>query len=310
VSIERSEEEHMGDESQEPRGRRWISHWDAATMPASGAWAERRRLAAAMRVVIQRLTTSDAPEQELGAAADALERYAERLSGHPQRTKWVGWAESANAGDVGGFFDQSPLIGLSNPLAPPIAMRAEGDHVRGEVVFGSAYEGPPGCVHGGWVAAAFDEVLGFAQSLTGSPGMTGTLTIRYRQPTPLHTELQFDAWIERVDGRKIFARGNLKAGGLQCRPRALPEACRGARAAHGGKAHLGVRRALRSTAGRLRHARGRESTGAGSCTAFTAQARVDAALPTMGQSRSSRFRIFPVGPLGRASRNSTMRGYL
>jgi acyl-CoA thioesterase FadM len=44
--------------------------------------------------------------------------------------------------------------------------------------------------------------------------MTGTLTIRYRQPTPLHTELQFDAWIERVDGRKIFARGNLKAGGL------------------------------------------------------------------------------------------------
>ena len=43
------------------------------------------------------------------------------------------------------------------------------------------------------VAAAFDEVLGFVQSLSGRPGMTGTLTVRYRKPTPLHTELRFDA---------------------------------------------------------------------------------------------------------------------
>ena len=39
------------------------------------------------------------------------------------------------------------------------------------MTFGSAYEGPPGCVHGGFVAAAFDEVLGFVQSLGGQPGL-------------------------------------------------------------------------------------------------------------------------------------------
>ena len=44
------------------------------------------------------------------------------------------------------------------------------------VTFGSAYEGPPGCVHGGYVAAAFDEMLGFVQSLGGNPGMTARLT--------------------------------------------------------------------------------------------------------------------------------------
>ena len=197
-----------------PEGPRPFTHWKAAEMSASGSWAEKRRLADAMRVVIERLTTSDAPEQELRAAADALERYAERLANHPQTTRYVGFAESANAGDVGAFFDQSPIIGLANPIAPPVVMRAEGQRVLGSVRFGSAYEGPPGCVHGGWVAAAFDELLGFAQSLTGSPGMTGTLTVRYRKPTPLHSDLALEARVDRVEGRKIFASGVMRARDL------------------------------------------------------------------------------------------------
>jgi acyl-coenzyme A thioesterase PaaI-like protein len=204
----------MSDPSPPPGGPRPFTHWKAAEMRATGSWAEKRRLADAMRVVIERLTTSDAPEQELRAAADALERFAERLASHPQTTRYVGFAESANAGDVGAFFDQSPIIGLANPIAPPLVMRAEGQRVLAAARFGSAYEGPPGCVHGGWVAAAFDELLGFAQSLTGSPGMTGTLTVRYRKPTPLHSDLALEAWVDRVEGRKIFASGVMRAGEL------------------------------------------------------------------------------------------------
>ena len=37
--------------------------------------------------------------------------------------------------------------------------------------------------------------------------MTGTLTIRYRSPTPLHTPLRFEAAVTGVDGRKIFTTG-------------------------------------------------------------------------------------------------------
>ena len=66
------------------------------------------------------------------------------------------------------------------------------------------------------MAAAFDEVLGLAQSLGGSPGMTGTLTIRYRKPTPLHTDLRFVARLDRQDGRKIYCSGELYAGDLLC----------------------------------------------------------------------------------------------
>jgi len=194
------------------RRDRMYAFWSAAGFAASGAWAERRRLAKAMREVIERLITSDAPEDELHAAADGLERYAERLAMHPRRSLPLGFGETANAGDVAAFFDYSPLIGLSNPLAPPIMLQVEGKVVHGTVRFGSAYEGPPGHVHGGFVAAAFDEVLGFVQSTTGQPGMTGTLTIRYRKPTPLDTDLRFEATVQRIEGRKIFAEGRLYAG--------------------------------------------------------------------------------------------------
>jgi acyl-coenzyme A thioesterase PaaI-like protein len=190
-----------------------FSHWEAAQTPASGAWAQKRRLAAAMRLVIGRLVESNAPENELAAAADGLERYAERLATHPRLRRLEGFAESANAGDIAAFFDQSPVIGLSNPLAPPIAVRRSGERsAEAHARFGAAYEGPPGCVHGGWVAAAFDEVLGFVQSLAGSPGFTGTLTVRYRKPTPLHTDLRFEVWVTGTERRKTFAEGRLFAG--------------------------------------------------------------------------------------------------
>lgn len=168
-------------------------------------------MAVAMRRVIDRLVQVAAPEDDLRAAADALERYADRLAGYPVSRIYEGFAETANAGDTHAFFDHSPLIGLANPLAPPIKVVVVDAKVIGHVNFGVAYEGPPGHVHGGFLAAAFDEVLGMAQSLTGNPGMTATLTIRYRRPTPLLADLRFEARVDRVEGRKIFTTGTVSA---------------------------------------------------------------------------------------------------
>lgn len=185
---------------------------EAANMTATGVWAEKRRLAAAMRDVIENLVAVDAPPRALRETAVALEEFAASLADLPRRSTIDGYAEAANAGDMYAVFDRSPLIGLSNPLSPPIRMRAEEGRVKGAVIFGSAYEGPPTCVHGGFVAAAFDEVLGFAQCATGTPGMTGELTVRYIKPTPLHQTLTFEAGVDRVEERKIYASGKLFAG--------------------------------------------------------------------------------------------------
>jgi hypothetical protein len=95
--------------SDKPDDERGFKLWDAMRAQAAGSWAESRRLAAAMRMVIERLIKIDAPEEELRRAAEGLERYAGRLEAHPQRMRPAGFAEAANAGDIGAFFDYSPL---------------------------------------------------------------------------------------------------------------------------------------------------------------------------------------------------------
>ena len=81
----------MADEAERAK---W-PYWSSAHLEATGAWAERRRLAKAMREVIDRLVTSDAPEAELRAAANALERYAGRLAGAIARRFSIGRSQLA-----------------------------------------------------------------------------------------------------------------------------------------------------------------------------------------------------------------------
>lgn len=191
--------------------------------------SELRRFAAGLRRIIERLALVDAPTDALAAAADAAAAFADRMDEEfPKRRSWYEAAETA-VGEIkdipasaesraeNGFFDRSPIVGLSNPLAAPLSLEMGEDRdgrkqVIGRVQFNAAYEGPPGNVHGGMVAAAWDEVLGMAQSLSGQAGFTGTLTIRYRSPTPLYEPLIFNAWVDRVEGRKIFTRGTCHAG--------------------------------------------------------------------------------------------------
>ena len=46
--------------------------------------------------------------------------------------------------------------------------------------------------------------------------MTGSLTVRYRKPTPLHREIHFAGRVDRVEGRKIFTSGTLFDGETLC----------------------------------------------------------------------------------------------
>jgi acyl-coenzyme A thioesterase PaaI-like protein len=173
---------------------------------------EARRLGDAMRLVIERLVGTSAPAEELAAAADQLAAVAAALEPYPQGRIYDGFAESANSGDPHAFFDWSPILGRANPLAPPMTIEEIEGRVIARISFGSAYEGPPGCVHGGYIAAAFDEVLGLANNVSGMPAMTGTLNIRYRKPTPIHRELRCVAYLDKISGRKVSTRGELWDG--------------------------------------------------------------------------------------------------
>jgi acyl-coenzyme A thioesterase PaaI-like protein len=107
-------------------------------------------------------------------------------------------------------------MGQLNPISPPLVLHAEDDRVAGEVTLGATYEGAPGLVHGAIISAIYDEVLALANTVNGSPGPTGRLTVHFRRPTPLDTPLRFEAWTERADERKVLARGRCLADGELC----------------------------------------------------------------------------------------------
>lgn len=108
----------------------------------------------------------------------------------------------------------NPAVGLRNPLAPPLVVEKDRDAAtaRTDVVLGAAYEGPPGLVHGGIIALVLDQVLGTVPALAGLPGMTASLALTYRRPTPLG-RIGAHAWIAERDGWKVTVRGVLTDAG-------------------------------------------------------------------------------------------------
>jgi acyl-coenzyme A thioesterase PaaI-like protein len=182
------------------------------SVPLTEADNARIELTQLTRALIRESFVSTASDEDMQAAIGAVRTAVEAVKRATER-------------DVGAFnsnfMDRSPFMGLMNPLAPPMSARLDPDDgvwgsVHCTVTFTEPFEGPPGHVHGGFLAGVFDEILGQAQSLSGRPGMTGKLSISYRAPTPLFTELHLRGWIERIEGRKIFTHATLHNGETLC----------------------------------------------------------------------------------------------
>jgi acyl-coenzyme A thioesterase PaaI-like protein len=113
------------------------------------------------------------------------------------------------SGHVRGY--GNAVVGLRNPIAPPL--RIVQDRVKGgagsEFFLNALYEGPPGKVHGGVLALVLDQIFGEAAAAGGTPGMTGTLTLRYRKPTALGA-CSAEAWVDSAEGIKTTVKGWLK----------------------------------------------------------------------------------------------------
>ncbi len=113
------------------------------------------------------------------------------------------------SGHVRGY--GNAVVGLRNPIAPPLTIVQ--DRVKGgassEFFLNALYEGPPGKVHGGVLALVLDQIFGEAAAAGGTPGMTGTLTLRYLKPTALG-RLSAAAWVDSSAGIKTIVKGWLK----------------------------------------------------------------------------------------------------
>jgi acyl-coenzyme A thioesterase PaaI-like protein len=184
----------------------------------------------ATRTLIDTLRVTDAPADDLARAAALIEQAEAILRPHrveamrmqgalrPERMTLPARAdliplEGDQPAVPADFFPYSAIIGPLNPLAPPAVLHWDGERIRGTAVFGAPWVGPPNMVHGGIIALLFDEMLGGANVCEGVGGFTGTLTVRYEAPTPLGGELELEAWVDTIEGRKIVSRGTITHDG-------------------------------------------------------------------------------------------------
>jgi len=111
------------------------------------------------------------------------------------------------------YIDHSGDVGAFNPCFPTYEIRVDGNRAAGTVRFPIVYEGPPGLVHGGFLAVFFDSVVQHHNCELGLAGKTTSLTMRYRRPTPLLTDLEFEVERSVADGR-IRSTARLTSGGV------------------------------------------------------------------------------------------------
>lgn len=165
----------------------------------------------------------EAPLAQTVAAAAAMRRLSSLLLSleHPHPTveamlaKFAEWeselaavAPTDSAPRIGEieddprrvYLNHATDIGAYNPCFPEYSFDyLDADNAGGRVCFPLVYEGPPGLVHGGFLAAFFDCVIQHHSCVTGLSGKTRSLNVTFRRPTPMLTELRFDIARSQVE---------------------------------------------------------------------------------------------------------------
>ncbi|MFM9037006.1 MAG: PaaI family thioesterase [Actinomycetota bacterium] len=173
-------------------------HYDAARIEL-GATARRLNHAIVARdVELEQLQSAIA---ELSSIAEEFERSdrRERSFTHFKDSKRVEFVD----GDIMTSHICRPGSGPGSPHGLEMTVTRNGDVAEARFVIGDSYEGAPGRSHGGIVALAFDDAMGFVLSIIHSVAYTGEISVRYKAPTPLNTPLVIRARLDRIEGRKL-----------------------------------------------------------------------------------------------------------
>src|SRR5687767_14168465 len=96
--------------------------WQVPEQLVTGTWAEKRRLAAAMRELVALTVTTEAPEAVLAEANEAVRAAMALLRQHRQRTFLDGFSDCRSLDDFAVFTDRATLVGECNPYAPPMKL--------------------------------------------------------------------------------------------------------------------------------------------------------------------------------------------
>jgi len=165
---------------------------------------------AAVRALTHALVAADADDDTRAAVVATASALVADLDAAPRRVRVIPRFADMAAGiepdpshRTDAMADRA-VAGWLSPVGIELDLREDGDDVVADVVFGRAFQGAPGRVHGGMVAAAFDDITGFVLARVRTPAFTGQLTVTYRAPVPVETEVEFRARLREETGRKLF----------------------------------------------------------------------------------------------------------
>jgi acyl-coenzyme A thioesterase PaaI-like protein len=180
-----------------------------------GTRAVRRQLAHAVRALVADIVDRDLSRAVALDLVDGVDDLRRRSTGST-RPRYYDPTLVGSPSDS--FLDFSPISGRSHPWALPMSIEPDVSHdgtpgVRARLRIGLVHEGPPHGVHGGVMAAVFDELLGHAQQVHGMHALTASLTVRYRAVTPVDEDLELFAQIVPGRGRRSAGRAWCTAGG-------------------------------------------------------------------------------------------------
>lgn len=167
-------------------------------------------LARLLREVIGSVLSIECSSERLTELAVALRRANDGLLGDLPADPTPRVGPDAEDGQRV-YIDHSRNIGSFNPCFPVYEINCADDKAEGFVEFPLAYEGPPGLVHGGFLAVFFDSVMQHLNCDLGLTGKTSELSVTYRRPTPLLTRLSVGA-SRTVTEDRILSEARLTLG--------------------------------------------------------------------------------------------------
>jgi hypothetical protein len=148
--------------------------------------------AGAIRRLSSLLLSLEHPHPTVDAILSQIGTWETELKGAvpPESAPRIG---DDDAGTRRVYLDHATDIGAFNPCFPEYSFdHLDGEKASGRVSFPVVYEGPPGLVHGGFLAVFFDCVMQHQNCVAGLSGKTRSLQVKFRRPTPVLTDLRFD----------------------------------------------------------------------------------------------------------------------
>jgi acyl-coenzyme A thioesterase PaaI-like protein len=98
-----------------------------------------------------------------------------------------------------------------NPAGLKLEFRFEGGKAVADFVPQKRHQGYPGLMHGGVMAAALDEAMGWAMQPLGVWAVTGKMELKFRQPLPLHRKATVSGKVVRNRGRWLEVQGEIRS---------------------------------------------------------------------------------------------------